>query len=97
MLYQVANRLGIVKALGVMRNGLLALWLVMARLIDQGSRLSAVRGTRKAIRRGSFKSTRQLAEKIDQFVKGYNRNSKPFIWTATAESIFEKLERLCKN
>jgi len=45
MLYQVANRLGIVKALGVMRNGLLALWLVMARLIDQGSRLSAVRGT----------------------------------------------------
>lgn len=43
MLYQVANRLSIIKALGVMRNGLLALWLVMARLIDQGSRLSAVR------------------------------------------------------
>jgi putative transposase len=31
----------------------------------------------------------------DQFVKSYNRDSKPFIWTATAESIFEKLERLC--
>jgi putative transposase len=53
--------------------------------------------TRKTIRRGSFRSTKQLAEKIDQFVKTYNRDSKPFIWTATAESIFEKLERLCKN
>ena len=53
--------------------------------------------TRKTIRRGSFRSTKQLAEKIDQFVKTYNRDSKPFIWTATAESIFEKLERLCKT
>ena len=51
--------------------------------------------TRKAIRRGSFRSTRELAEKIDLFVKSYNRDSKPFVWTATAESIFEKLERLC--
>ena len=51
--------------------------------------------TRKAIRRGSFRSTRELAEKIELFVKNYNRDSKPFIWTATAESIFEKLERLC--
>jgi len=39
----VAERLGIVKALGKMRMGVLALWLVCARLIDQGSRLSAVR------------------------------------------------------
>lgn len=53
--------------------------------------------TRKAIRRGSFRNTRQLAEKIDQFVKNYNRDSKPFIWTATAESIFAKLERLCQT
>ena len=53
--------------------------------------------TRKTIRRGSFRSTKQLAEKIDQFVKTYNRDSKPFIWTATAGSIFEKLERLCKT
>jgi transposase len=39
----VAERLGIVKALGKMRMGILALWLVCARLIDHGSRLSAVR------------------------------------------------------
>jgi putative transposase len=53
--------------------------------------------TRKTIRRGSFRSAKELAEKIDQFVESYNKNSKPFIWTATAESIFEKLERLCKT
>jgi putative transposase len=53
--------------------------------------------TRKTIRRGSFRSTKELAGKIDLFVKSYNRHAKPFIWTATAESIFEKLERLCKT
>jgi len=53
--------------------------------------------TRKMIRRGSFRSTKHLAKKIDSFVESYNRNSKPFMWTATAESIFEKLERLCNN
>ena len=41
--YQVARRLGIEKALGPTRAGKLALWQVMARVIDQGSRLSAVR------------------------------------------------------
>jgi hypothetical protein len=41
--YQVARRLGIDKALGPTRDGKLALWQVMARVIDQGSRLSAVR------------------------------------------------------
>src|SRR5216683_4324840 len=41
--YQVARRLGIAKALGTTREGKLALWQVIARVIDQGSRLSAVR------------------------------------------------------
>jgi len=41
--YDVARRLGIEKALGDDRQGKLALWQVIARLIDQGSRLSAVR------------------------------------------------------
>jgi len=43
LLYQRAQRIGLVKVLGKSREGKLALWLVMARLIDQGSRLSAVR------------------------------------------------------
>src|SRR5262249_31004691 len=41
--YQVARRLGIEKALGTTRDGKLALWQVLARVINQGSRLSAVR------------------------------------------------------
>ena len=41
--YQVARRLGIEQALGPTRDGKLALWQVIARVIDQGSRLSAVR------------------------------------------------------
>lgn len=43
MVYQVAIKLGIVEALGSDRDGKLALWQVIARVIDQGSRLSAVR------------------------------------------------------
>ena len=43
MLYQIANHLGITQALGYGKNAILALWLIMARLIEQGSRLAAVR------------------------------------------------------
>ena len=39
----LADRLYITKALGNSTHGKLALWQVMARIIDQGSRLSAVR------------------------------------------------------
>ena len=37
-----------------------------------------------------------LNRKIDEFVKHYNRHPKPFMWTATAESVLAKLGRLCK-
>lgn len=43
LVYDVARCIGIEKALGQERNGKLALWQVMARVIDQGSRLSVVR------------------------------------------------------
>ena len=42
-LYHVAKELGIEKVLGSQFQGKLALWQVIARVIDQGSRLSAVR------------------------------------------------------
>ena len=41
--YPVARRLGIAQALGTTRDGTLALWPVLARVIDPGARLSAVR------------------------------------------------------
>ena len=53
--------------------------------------------TQRAIRRGSFRSVKELVEKIDHFVAAYNKNAKPFMWHATADSIFEKLGRLCQR
>ena len=43
VLYRLCQDIGLTKALGRSQNALLTLWMVMARLIDQGSRLSAVR------------------------------------------------------
>ena len=43
VLAAIAEQIGITKALGSDRAGLLALWQVIARAIDQGSRLSSVR------------------------------------------------------
>jgi len=53
--------------------------------------------TQRAIRRGSFSSVKELVQKIEEFVKHHNRTAKPFIWTATADSIFAKLQRLCER
>lgn len=52
--------------------------------------------TQHAIRRGSFSNVRELIRRIDEYVSHYNTHKRPFIWTATAESILAKLERLCK-
>ncbi|MCU0294273.1 MAG: IS1634 family transposase [Thermoanaerobaculaceae bacterium] len=43
VIHSIARELGIVRALGCTRQGKLALWQVIARVLDQGSRLSAVR------------------------------------------------------
>jgi putative transposase len=51
--------------------------------------------TQKAIRRGTFKSVKDLVAKIDHFVQHYNPTAKPFVWTATADSILAKIQRLC--
>ena len=53
--------------------------------------------TQQAIRRGTFRSVKDLIDKIKGFVDQYNKNSKPFMWTATADSILAKIERLCKG
>jgi len=50
--------------------------------------------TQRAIRRGTFKSVKELKNKIEEYIRRYNRHPKPFVWTATADSIFEKIKRL---
>ena len=51
--------------------------------------------TQKAIRRGSFSSVRQLVDKIRYFTDAYNPQARPFLWTATADSILQKIQKLC--
>jgi putative transposase len=53
--------------------------------------------TQKAIRRGSFRSVKELVLKIEQFVAAYNKKAAPFVWVATADSILAKIERLCER
>ena len=51
--------------------------------------------TQRTIRRGSFRSVKQLVHRIDDFVTAYNDTARPFLWTATADSILGKIHRLC--
>lgn len=47
--------------------------------------------TSKRIRRGVFHSVPDLIAAIEEFMENWNENPKPFVWTATVESILEKL------
>jgi putative transposase len=52
--------------------------------------------TQRSIRRGSFRNVKELVQRIDAYVKHHNRQAGPFQWTATADSILGKIERLSK-
>jgi transposase len=49
--------------------------------------------TEKAIRRGVFHSVPDLIAAIEDYLQANNDSPKPFVWTATAESILEKVRR----
>jgi transposase len=49
--------------------------------------------TNKRIRRGSFHSVEDLTAAIDDFLAAWNEQPKPFVWTATVDSILAKLAR----
>jgi transposase len=49
--------------------------------------------TDKAIRRGVFQSVPELVAAIEGYLRANNENPTPFVWTATAESILEKVRR----
>lgn len=53
--------------------------------------------TVKRIRRGAFKSVKQLIAAIEDYLAQHNTHPKPFHWTATADEILGKLNRLCKR
>ena len=49
--------------------------------------------TSKRVRRGSFGSVQELQKAILDFLENWNEKPKPFVWTATVESIQQKLAR----
>jgi transposase len=51
--------------------------------------------TDKAIRRGVFYSVPDLTHAIQQYLDAHNQDPKPFVWTASIDSILEKVSR-CK-
>jgi transposase len=51
--------------------------------------------TNNRIRRGNFHSVAELEQAIHEYLEHNNRQPKPFVWTASAEQILEKVGR-CK-
>ena len=52
--------------------------------------------TTKAIRRGAFPSVQALERAIYDYVEHSNDDPQPFVWTATPQSILDKIDR-CKR
>jgi transposase len=52
--------------------------------------------TEKRLRRGVFRSVEELITAIDEYIAHHNKNPKPFIWTAKAADILEKVKRARK-
>jgi transposase len=49
--------------------------------------------TQRRLRRGVFRSIDELVLAIEDYIAGHNRQPKPFIWTAKACDILEKVKR----
>jgi transposase len=49
------------------------------------------------LRRGVFRDELELVRAIDSYVDHHNENPKPFIWTASAKDILEKVKRARKS
>lgn len=49
--------------------------------------------TRKRLRRGVFRDVEELIMAIGDYIDRHNQNPKPFIWTAKASGILEKVKR----
>ena len=49
--------------------------------------------TDKALRRGVFHSVPDLVASIQEYIDAHNNDPRPYVWTATAESILAKVAR----
>jgi len=53
--------------------------------------------TEKAIRRGVFRSVAALEKAILDYLAAHNENPKPFVWTANADLILERVKKVCER
>jgi len=49
--------------------------------------------TRQAIRRGTYRSVKELTAKIGAFIDGWNERCQPFVWTKSADELLAKVRR----
>src|ERR1700722_8606520 len=53
--------------------------------------------TNKRIRRGAFRSVRELKSAIREFIDVHNEAPKPFVWTRTADQILDSIARYARR
>lgn len=49
--------------------------------------------TRKRIRRGTFRSVRELVRAIQDYIREHNKAPRPFVWAATANNIIRRVRK----
>jgi len=81
-------------ALAIFRVSLRA-W-VSASWLNQVERFFA-KITTQRIRRGTFENVRALETAIDDYLVHHNQRCQPFVWTATADAILDKVQRFCER
>ena len=62
-------------------------------VMAQPGRTLVPRPDRKNLRRGIFASVPELLASIESYLNAHNADPKPYVWTATAESILAKVRR----
>ena len=53
--------------------------------------------TNKRIRRGAFRSVKELESAIREFIDVHNEDPKPFVWTRTADQILDSIARYARR
>ncbi len=53
--------------------------------------------TEKQIRRGVFRSVAALEKAILEYLATHNENPRPFVWTANADLILERVKKVCER
>jgi transposase len=53
--------------------------------------------TEKRIRRGAFRSVAALETAIMEYLAHHNENPRPFVWTANADLILERVKKVCER